>query len=91
MGQLLTAGDGPVARCRLCGRPAAGPCARCQAPVCGDCCVLTDGGATTFAVCHACEGRGGATLAPGWRGTLAWLALLVVGLAALAAALALLR
>ena len=46
-GGLITSGDGPVVRCRLCQRrPAAGPCARCRASVCGDCTVLTDGGAT---------------------------------------------
>jgi hypothetical protein len=86
-----TGGDAPVARCRLCGRVAVGPCARCRSPVCGDCCELTDGGATTFAVCHTCVRAGGASLAPAWRGLLGWLALIVVGLAAIAAALIALR
>ena len=61
-GQLLVAGDGPAARCKHCGKPAVGPCARCRGLVCGDCCVLTDGGVGTFAVCLTCERRGGATL-----------------------------
>ncbi len=90
MSELQLAGDGPVARCRHCGKPAVGPCARCRAPVCGDCCVLTDGGATTFAVCVACERRGGASLRGAWLGMLGWLAVIVVVLAALGIALALL-
>jgi hypothetical protein len=59
--------------------------------VCGDCCELTDGGATTFAICLTCVKRGGASLAPGWLGLLGWLAVIVVALAAVGAALALLR
>jgi hypothetical protein len=35
--------------------------------------------------------KGGASLTPGWRGLLAWLALIVLGLAAVATALILLR
>jgi hypothetical protein len=92
MTSLIPAGDGgAVARCTLCGRVAVGPCARCRSPVCGDCCELTEGGATTFAVCTRCVRRGGASLAPGWRGLLGWLALIVLALAAVAAGLALLR
>ena len=87
---LVPIGDGPVARCKLCGKPAAGPCARCRNLVCGDCCELTDGGATTFALCLTCVRRGGASLAPGWLGLLGWLAMIVVGLAAIGAALMLL-
>lgn len=88
---LIPTGDGPTARCKLCGASAAGPCARCRALVCGDCCQLTEGGATTFAVCLACVRKGGASIAPGWRGLLAWLALIMLGLAAVAAALMMLR
>lgn len=87
----MSAGDGPVARCKVCGGVAVGPCARCRSPVCGDCCELTAGGATTFAVCTPCARRGGATLAPGWVGLLAWLGLVVLALAAVAVALALVR
>jgi hypothetical protein len=88
---LLPAGDGPVARCKLCGRTAVGPCARCRSPVCGDCCELTEGGATTFAVCHTCARAGGTSLAPGWLGLLGWLALIMLGLAGIAVVLVLLR
>ncbi len=91
MASLLPAGDGPVARCKLCGRVAVGPCARCRSPVCGDCCELTEGGATQFAVCHMCARTGGASLAPGWLGLLGWLALIVLGLVGVALALILLR
>jgi hypothetical protein len=84
-------GDGPVARCKLCENPAVGPCARCKAAICGDCCELTDGGATTFALCLTCVRRGGSTLRPAWLGLLGWLAMIILPLAAVAAALALLR
>jgi hypothetical protein len=88
---LLSSGDGPVARCKLCGAVAVGPCARCRSPVCGDCCALTEGGATTFAVCHRCVRAGGASLAPGWLGLLGWLGLIVLALAGVAIVLVLLR
>jgi len=87
---LIPAGDGPVARCKLCGKAAVGPCARCKAAVCGDCCELTDGGATTFAICLTCVKRGGRTLAPAWLGLLGWLALILLPLAAIAVTLRLL-
>ena len=48
-------------------------------------------GATTFAVCLACVKRGGRSLAGGYRDLLLWLAVIVVGLAALAALVTLLR
>ncbi|MCX5743630.1 MAG: hypothetical protein NT062_14155 [Proteobacteria bacterium] len=92
MGSLLPAGGGaPDARCRLCGRTAVGPCARCRSPVCGDCCELTDGGATTFALCLTCVKRGGATLAPAWRDLLGWLGVIIGGLIAIVAILVMLR
>lgn len=75
-------GGPPVARCKLCGtRDAAGPCARCKSPVCGDCCELTSGGATTFAICLTCVKRGGSSLMSGWLGLLVWLGLIMLGLA----------
>lgn len=83
-GLLRSSDDGPVARCRHCGAVAAGPCARCRAPVCADCCVLTDGGATTFAICVGCERRGGASLARPWLGLLGWLAAVLLALAVVA-------
>ena len=91
MPSLIPTGDGPVARCKLCGAEAVGPCARCRSPVCGGCCELTDGGATTFAVCLTCVRRGGATLAPAWLGLLGWLGLIVLGLVGVATAIVLLR
>ncbi|MDX2086453.1 MAG: hypothetical protein SFX73_01330 [Kofleriaceae bacterium] len=77
---LIPVGDGPVARCSLCGAAAAGPCARCRALVCADCCELTEGGSSLFAVCTRCVRKGGRSLAPAWAGFLGWLALVVLGL-----------
>jgi hypothetical protein len=57
----------------MCGAEAAGPCARCRNPTCGDCSVLTEGGAKLWAICLRCEKRGGKTLAPGWVIVAAWL------------------
>ncbi len=91
MPSLVPTGDGPVTRCKLCGAAAVGPCARCRASVCGDCCELTEGGATTFAVCLRCVRAGGKSLAPAWLGLLGWIAMIVLGLVAVAAAIAVLR
>jgi hypothetical protein len=84
-------GDGPVARCVRCGAEAAGPCARCHKPVCGDCCVLTEGGARVWAICLACEDRGGRSLRAGWVTVLGWIAVPILALAALVALLAFLQ
>lgn len=35
--------------------------------------MLTTGGLTTFAVCLACDRRGGSSLTTGWRVVLGWL------------------
>ena len=86
---LQSHGDPPIARCALCGRAAAGPCARCRRTVCGDCCVLTDGGLSTFAVCLTCA-RGGARMDRPWLGLLGWLAGVVLALALVAVVVALL-
>jgi len=92
MSSLISHDDGgPVARCKLCERTAVGPCARCRAPVCGDCCELTEGGATTFAICLTCVKRGGRSLMPAWLGLLGWLAVIVVVLGGIGALLAWLR
>lgn len=89
---LQAIGDPPAARCKLCGtRDAVGPCARCRSSICGDCCELTDGGATTFALCLTCVKRGGSTLAPAWAELLKWLALVIAVLVALVALTVLLR
>jgi hypothetical protein len=70
-----------------CGAVAVGPCARCDHPVCGDCCVLTEGGARVYAICVACDRRAGRSLRRAWLMVIAW----VVGpLLALAAAVLLL-
>jgi len=88
-GQLQSVGgDGPIARCITCGKKAVGPCARCHDPVCGDCCVLTEGGSKTFAICFACEDGGGRSLTRGWWTVLLWIALPILVLAALVALLA---
>jgi hypothetical protein len=88
---LMSAGDPPSARCSHCGAIAVGPCARCQRPTCGDCCELTEGGATTFAVCLACVKRGGKSLIGEYGGLLLWLGAIIVALAAVAMLLVLLR
>ncbi|HVV81551.1 MAG TPA: hypothetical protein VHE35_00685 [Kofleriaceae bacterium] len=87
---LQSHGDSPVARCAICGRPAAGPCARCRRSVCGDCCVLTEGGLTTFAICLRCE-RGGASVSRPWRDLVLWLVPLILALVAIGAVLVALR
>ena len=67
--------------CALCGAVAAGPCARCGRPTCGACCVLTEGGATVWAVCTRCDKRGGRSLKSSWRAALTLLLLPIVALA----------
>lgn len=74
--------DGPV-RCKFCSAEAAGPCARCEAPVCGDCCTLTEGGAKVWAICLDCDRRGGRSLTKAWSGLGFWLVGILVLLAAL--------
>ena len=88
-GQLIgTGGDGGgLARC-ACGSVAAGPCARCRIPLCGDCCVITQHGASPWAICRPCERRGGRSLRNAWLGLLLWLGLPLVGLALLVVLLA---
>jgi hypothetical protein len=87
MPSLIPTGDGPTARCVICGAAAAGPCARCKRMVCGDCCELVQG-AGTFAVCTRCA-KQGTNL--GWVVVLGWLALVIVGLAGIATLLYLAR
>ncbi len=92
MSSLMPVGDPPVTRCAICkSRDAAGPCARCHRSVCGDCCELTSGGATTFAICLTCVKRGGSSLSSAWVGLLVWMGVIIVGLAAIGALLVLLR
>ncbi|MCC6998408.1 MAG: hypothetical protein IT370_27600 [Deltaproteobacteria bacterium] len=97
MGQLqqLGAGEGGAGgadvRCAICGSPAAGPCARCRRPVCGDCCVLTEGGVKVWALCTGCQRRGGSSLRRPWLRVLGWVLGPVLALAGLVALIALLR
>jgi hypothetical protein len=92
MSSLQHIGDPPAVRCALCrARDAAGPCARCRRSVCGDCCELTTGGATTFALCLTCVRRGGASLLGGWGSTLLWLGGIIAVLVTIALALVLAR
>lgn len=76
------------ARCVHCGAMAVGPCARCQAPVCGDCCVLTEGGTKTWAICTACDRRAGRSLQGGWGAVIGWIVLPIGVLLALVLLLA---
>lgn len=72
-----------AARCKHCAANAVGPCARCHEPVCGDCCVLTDHGAKTWAICLGCDRRGGRSLRSGWAMVVVWIAGPIFILAAL--------
>ncbi|HVU04787.1 MAG TPA: hypothetical protein VHE30_23705 [Polyangiaceae bacterium] len=78
---LVSSSDGgDFERCVRCGGVAAGPCARCGLPVCGDCVVLSEGGASVWAVCKICDARAGRSLRAGWTAALFWLVLPLVGL-----------
>jgi hypothetical protein len=68
-------GNGGVEHCVICGGKAVGPCARCELPVCGDCCVLTEGGAKTYAICLRCERGVGRSLRSAWLGVIGWILL----------------
>ncbi|MGO8998197.1 MAG: hypothetical protein ACLQVI_33165 [Polyangiaceae bacterium] len=80
-GDLQHIDDDSGARCVHCGAQAAGPCASCHAPVCGDCSTLTQGGVRVWAICIACERRRGRSLSGAWTGLLLWLTAILVGLA----------
>jgi hypothetical protein len=72
MDLLSSRDDDGLAHCARCGAVAAGPCARCNLPMCGDCVVLTEGGAGLWAVCRECARRGGRSLRAGWIAALFW-------------------
>jgi hypothetical protein len=85
-GDLQLADDDNPEKCSFCPRLAVGPCASCARSVCGSCCVLTDGGTRTFAICIDCDRRKGRSLAGAWRGLLLWLLGVLFVLGAVAAA-----
>lgn len=80
-GQLRVHDGDDEPRCAICRGPAAGPCASCKRFVCGDCCVLTEGGIDVWAICVRCDRTRGRSLATGWRTVTLWLVLVVVVLA----------
>jgi hypothetical protein len=82
--------DGSPATCIHCGALAVGPCARCDAPVCGDCCVLTEGGTKPYAICLSCDRAGGGELKSAWLGVIGWFLVPIAALALLIVVLALL-
>ncbi len=83
-GQLQLRGDdGPIATCVGCGAKAVGPCARCHAPLCGDCCIITAGGTKKWAVCPACASDGGESLQAGWTTVILWVCAPIAALALL--------
>jgi len=85
------AGDGGAqARCVECGAKAVGPCARCHAPLCADCCVITTGGVKSWAICPQCARRTGSSLSRAWWSLTAWILGLLAALAAIVALLELL-
>jgi len=86
----LSGSDGGEARCVGCGAKAVGPCWRCHAPLCGDCCVITTGGVKTWAVCPKCARSSGSSLSSAWWQLTLWLLGLLAALAAIVALLELL-
>jgi len=75
---LSDGGGGSAARCKHCGAEAVGPCAQCRKPVCGDCCVLTEGGVKVWAICLSCRDRSGSSLRQGWWMVIKWVAAPIV-------------
>jgi hypothetical protein len=91
MTQLMGSGDGGgFEHCASCGGLAAGPCARCRKPLCGDCCVITRHGASEWAICLRCDRKGGSSLRSAWVSLVLWLGIPLAVLALLVTALYLL-
>ena len=82
-GLLQHSDGGGFEHCVYCGARAVGPCARCQSPVCGDCCVLTEGGTKTYAICLGCDRQRGHSLQGSWARVIGWLVGPIVVLAVL--------
>jgi len=87
MSGLLQHDDDSFLKCSLCGADAAGPCIKCRASVCGNCCVLVEGAAKTWAVCLRCEKQTPERVS-GWGGLLLFFGKIALGLLALILALA---
>src|SRR4051794_30703972 len=87
-GELRLVGDDGPQRCSFCPRDAAGPCASCRRPVCGDCCTLTVGSVKTWAICLECDRTKGRSLLGAWGGLIRMLAGILLGLTAIVALLA---
>lgn len=87
MSGLQEARDDAPTRCTFCSAEAAGPCASCRRPVCGDCCTLTEGGVQVWAICLDCDRRQGRSLAGRWGGLVVWLVGILVALAVVVALL----
>jgi hypothetical protein len=79
-GLQQSSGNGGYEHCIHCGGLAVGPCARCEAPVCGDCSVLTQGGAKVYAICLGCEHRAGRSLRRGWLTVIGWFVVPILAL-----------
>jgi hypothetical protein len=80
-GALQHADGDSAARCIHCGALAAGPCASCHEPVCGDCSTLTEGGVRVWAICLDCDRKNGRRLGGAWGGLLLWIGGLLAALA----------
>ena len=90
-GVLQSSGNGGgYEHCIHCGALAVGPCARCEGPVCGDCSVLTEGGAKVYAICLGCDRRAGRSLRQGWFTVIGWFVVPILALVLLLVVLGLL-
>lgn len=87
-GQLQRASDDGPERCSFCSNEAAGPCASCARPVCGNCCTLTEGGVRTWAICLECDRKKGRSLQGAWGSFGLFLVAILVALAAAVALMA---
>jgi hypothetical protein len=57
-------------------------------PVCGDCCVLTEGSVRTYAICERCDRRAGRSLRGAWWTVAGWLLVPLLALGAAVVVLA---
>jgi hypothetical protein len=89
-GQLTNVGGGGggFEHCAVCHALAAGPCARCRKPLCGDCCVIVTHSAQPWAICKACANKG-TSLRSAWLSLVTWLMVPLFFLAAMVVGLSL--